>query len=330
MEQASGVIGRQVTHLGRLVDDLVDVSRITRGLIELKRERLKISHIVFHALETSQPIIADRGHTLSISPIDEDLEVMGDLSRLTQVVANLLHNAAKFTPRGGVIELHAERDGDDVVLRVVDNGAGIAADALSQVFELFSNTDRRVDRASSGLGVGLALVRKLVDMHGGEVSAHSDGPGLGTQLSVRLPRVEPQPAVETEAPSVADDGSPSRKILVVDDNVDAAESLAMLLRLTGHDAATAFDGIEALGRAAEFRPDIVLLDIGMPRLDGYGTARAMRAEPWGQDVMLVALTGWGQPKDRDRTMEAGFNAHLVKPVATEALMEIIRRARPTP
>ena len=325
IEQASGVIGRQVTHLGRLVDDLVDVSRITRGLIELQRERLKLSAVVFHALETSQPIVAERGHTLSISAIDDELEVMGDLSRLTQVVANILHNAAKFTPRGGRIELGAERDGDEVVLRIADNGAGISAEALPQVFDLFSHTDRRLDRASTGLGVGLALVRRLVDMHGGRVAVRSDGLGRGTEVTIHLPLLEPVPQQDRASGRPAtSDGSPSRRILVVDDNVDAADALAMLLRLSGHQAVTAFDGVEALGRAAEFQPDIVLLDIGMPRLDGYGTARAMRAEPWGRDLTLVALTGWGQPKDRDRTVEAGFDAHLVKPVATEKLMEIIR------
>ena len=325
IEQASGVIGRQVTHLGRLVDDLVDVSRITRGLIELKRERLKVSAVVFHALETSQPMVSERGHTLSIAPIDDDLEVIGDLARLTQVIANILHNAAKFTPKGGSIELSTDRDGDDLVLRITDNGAGIPVEVLPQVFELFSNTDRRVDQASAGLGVGLALVRRLVEMHGGRVTARSDGPGTGTEVAVRLPLVEPVGQHDgSRSTSVVPDQTPSRRILVVDDNVDAADALAMLLRLSGHDAVTAFDGVEALGLAANFRPDIVLLDIGMPRLDGYGTARAMRAEPWGRDLKLIALTGWGQQKDRDRTVAAGFDAHLVKPVATEALMEIIR------
>ena len=330
--QASGVIGRQVTHLGRLVGDLVDVSRITRGLIELQRERLKVSAAVFHALETSQPFMAERGHTLSIAPIDDELEVLGDLSRLTQVIANILHNAAKFTPRGGQISLSAERDGDDVALRIVDNGAGISADALPQVFELFSHSGGRLDRATTGLGVGLALVRRLVEMHGGRVTARSEGAGAGTEITVHLPLMEPQ---ATRDPAVAvtptADGTPSRRILVVDDNVDAADALALLLRLSGHDAVTAFDGIEALDRAAKFQPDIVLLDIGMPRLDGYGTARAMRAEPWGRDLTLVALTGWGQPKDRDRTVAAGFDAHLVKPVAADALLEVIRgRLRSSP
>ena len=330
-EQASAVIGRQAAHLGRLVDDLVDVSRITRGQIELRRERLKLATVVARAVETSQPLLSAREHTLRFAPIDDDLEIMGDLSRLTQVVGNVLHNAAKFTPRGGRIELDATRDGDDVVLRVADNGAGIASDALPYVFDLFSQTSRGVDRASTGLGVGLALVRQLVDMHGGTVDARSDGPGHGTEILVRLPRLEPQPRSDVPAatsPTAAD--PPARRILVVDDNEDAAEALALLLRLTGHETATAFDGIQAIDRAAEFHPDVVLLDIGMPRLDGYGTARAMRAAPWGRDLTLVAVTGWGQPKDRDRTLEAGFNAHLVKPVATDALFEIIRAngARP--
>ncbi len=325
IEQASGVIGRQVTHLGRLVDDLVDVSRITRGLIELQRERLKLSAVVFHALETSQPLVAERGHTLSISAIDDELEVMGDLSRLTQVVANILHNAAKFTPRGGRIELGAERHGDEVVLRIADNGAGISADALPQVFDLFSHTDRRLDRASTGLGVGLALVRRLVDMHGGRVAARSDGPGRGTEVTVRLPLLEPVPQQDT---GIGAPGNERRLTIAPHSRGgrqrrrgrrarDAAATVRARRRhcLRWRGSARPRRGVPARHRAARHRD---------ARLDGYGTARAMRAEPWGRDLTLVALTGWGQPKDRDRTVEAGFDAHLVKPVATEKLMEIIR------
>jgi signal transduction histidine kinase len=325
LEQASAVIRRQVTHLGRLVDDLVDVSRITRGLIELQRDRLKVGSIVFHAIETSQPLVAERGHTLSISPIDDDLEVSGDLARLTQVVANILHNAAKFTAKGGRIALSVERDGGQVVIRVRDNGAGITQDELPHVFQLFSQTDRRLERNTTGLGVGLALVRRLVEMHGGTVAANSEGAGRGTELIVRLPLLEPEhQTTPAEAPATSTAAAPSRRILVVDDNADAAEALALLLRLSGHEVETAFDGVEALRVAPAFSPDIVLLDLGMPRLDGYDTARSIRAEPWGKDVTLVAVTGWGQPKDRDRTLEAGFNAHLVKPVVTEELMRVIR------
>ena len=324
MGQASGVIERQVAHLGRLVDDLVDVSRITRGIIELKRARVTVRDVVFHAIETSQSLIADRRHTLTISPIDEQLEVFGDSARLTQVVANILHNAAKFTPTGGRIELNVSADASTVEIQVTDNGAGITAEALPGVFDLFSRTDRGVDCASPGLGVGLALARRLVTMHDGTVSARSDGSGRGTQISVRLPLLEAQ---SETTPLDARSASPSsispRRILVVDDNTDAAEALALFLRLSGHEVETAFDGIEALRVAPDFSPDIVLLDIGMPRLDGYDTARSMRAEPWGKHIRLVALTGWGQPKDRDLTLQAGFNAHLVKPVATDDLMKVL-------
>jgi signal transduction histidine kinase len=323
-QPASGVIRRQVAHLGRLVDDLVDVSRITRGLIELQRERLNVGSIVRQAVEMSQPTIVERGHILEISPIGEDLEVLGDLSRLTQVVANILHNAAKFTPPGGRIQLFVERDGTSIVIRVKDNGTGISADALPHVFQLFSKTGLRFDRNSTGLGVGLALVRRLVEMHGGLVEARSEGAGLGAELIVRLPSAGLLPqAVPIEPATKGVQTMTPRRILVVDDNADAAEALALLLRLSGHEVETAFDGLEALRVAPAFSPEIVLLDLGMPRLDGYDTARSIRAEPWGKDVTLIAVTGWGQSKDRDRTLEAGFNAHLVKPIGTEELLQII-------
>jgi signal transduction histidine kinase len=323
VEQAAGVIRRQVAQLSRLVDDLVDVSRITRGLIGLQRHRISVGSIVLQAIETSHPFIVDRGHTLSVSPIDADLDVYADLSRLTQVVANILHNAAKFTPRGGRIDLCAARDGDHVVIRVRDNGAGIASETLPRIFDLFSQTDQRLDRGATGLGVGLALVRRLVEMHGGDVTACSAGEGQGTEIIVRLPllvRGEETMTVTIPTPSP----QAARRVLVVDDNADAAEALAVLLRLSGHHVATACDGVEALRVAPDFSPEVVLLDLGMPRLDGYDTARSIRAEPWGKDVRLVALTGWGQQKDRDRTLEAGFNAHLVKPVGAEELLQVIR------
>jgi signal transduction histidine kinase len=325
LEQAAAVIRRQVLQLSRLVDDLVDVSRITRGLIDLKRDRVTVSSIIAQALETSRPLIGEREHTLAMAEVDEDLAVLGDPARLTQVVANILHNAAKFTPRGGAISLAAERDGDHAVIRIRDNGPGITEDELPQIFQLFSQTDRRLQHNTNGLGVGLALVRRLVEMHGGEVSAKSPGAGQGTELVVRLPAVAPAPeraAAERAAASAS--AVMPRRILVVDDNADAAEALALLLRLSGHQVETAFDGVEALRVAPAFSPEVVLLDLGMPRLDGYDTARSIRAEPWGKDVRLVALTGWGQPKDRDRTLEAGFNAHLVKPIGAEELMQVIR------
>ena len=305
----------------------MDVSRITRGLIELQRERLKVSAVVFHALETSQPL--DRGARShpSISPIDEDLEVMGDLSRLTQVVANILHNAAKFTPKGGrhraarrTRRRRGRRSGSRTTARASP------AEALPQVFDLFSHTDRRLDRASTGLGVGLALVRRLVDMHGGHVAARSEGPGRGTELDRASAAARAGAAADAARvePSGNADGTPSRRILVVDDNATPPTRSRCSCACPGTKPSPRSTAWRRSAAPAEFRPDIVLLDIGMPRLDGYGTARAMRAEPWGRDLTLVALTGWGQPKDRDRTVEAGFNAHLVKPVATEKLMQIIR------
>jgi signal transduction histidine kinase len=325
LTQSTAIIARQTAHLGRLVDDLVDVSRITRGTIELRRDRVAIADIVSQAVEASQHLINDRGHALSIAPIDPSLAVFGDSARLTQVLANLLHNAAKFTDRNGRIRIEVDRDGDDVRLRVSDNGFGITADMLPEVFRMFSHTDRPKDRQSSGLGVGLALVRRLVEMHGGQVSAHSAGTGHGTEITVRLP-LAPE-VVEAASARVASPAvqSPPHRILVVDDNADAAEAMALMLRMSGHEVEMAFDGVEALRVAEAFTPDVVLLDLGMPRLNGFDTARTMRAQPWGRDIRLIALTGWGQPKDRHETLEAGFNAHLVKPVGHEELVAALNR-----
>ena len=251
--QASGVIERQVAHLGRLVDDLVDVSRITRGIIELKRSRTKVRDVVFHAIETSQSLIAERRHTLTISPIDDHLEVFGDSARLTQVVANILHNAAKFTPMGGRIELSVWPEGSTVEIRVTDNGAGITPEALPGVFDLFSRTDRGVDCASPGLGVGLALVSRLVTMHDGTVCARSDGGGRGTQISVRLPLLEVQSdTAPMDALSAAPASIAPRRILVVDDNVDAAQMLAVALSGMGHRTQIAYDGRAPLRRHGAF------------------------------------------------------------------------------
>jgi len=318
----SAIIERQISHLSRLIDDLVDVSRITRGTIELQRKPVEISTIVAEAIEATRPLIEDRQHQLMLDVRDPSLMVSGDSARLVQVMGNLLNNAAKFTYKGGRIEVMVERTGDQVALRVTDNGIGVDPDSLPKVFEMFSQVGRPLDRPSNGLGIGLALVRTLVEMHGGSVEAHSDGPGTGTQLVVRLPLLE-QPAATgpLAAKLPANDASelaPCR-ILVVDDNADAAEALAFMLRAAGHEISTANDGLEALEVAAKFRPEIILLDLGMPNLNGYDTAGRIREQPWGRNIALIALTGWGQPKDRDRTLRAGFNAHLVKPVAIDEL-----------
>jgi signal transduction histidine kinase len=321
------VIERQIGHLSRLIDDLVDVSRITRGTIELQRAALDVGAIVAEAIEAARPIIEDRQHRLVVQLPEDPARVFGDAARLVQVTANLLHNAAKFTPKGGQITVAVEPSGEELVLRVEDTGIGIEPEMLPRVFEMFSQVGRPLDRPSTGLGIGLALVRTLVELHGGSVSAFSPGRGQGAQFVVRLPRLAVESEETASLPvSLPKTLKPSR-ILVVDDNADAADALAFMLRAAGHEVNTANDGLEALNISPVFRPEIVLLDLGMPNLNGYATAHRMREQPWGQDIVLVALTGWGQPKDRDRTSRAGFNAHLVKPVGVEELFGTLAQLR---
>lgn len=319
-ERWSSIIDRQIGHLSRLIDDLVDVSRITRGTIELQRKPVDVRGILVEAVDASRPVIEDRQHRLTLTTPNDHVRVFADPARLVQVVANLLHNAAKFTAKGGEINVSIEQDADDVVLRVRDNGIGIEPDMLPKIFEMFSQVGRPLDRPSSGLGIGLALVRTLVELHGGSVTASSQGHGTGTEVTVRIPRLD-RPAEEQAVAPPADLPAklPPSRILVVDDNADAAEALAFMLRAAGHVVNTANDGLEALHISPSFKPEIVLLDLGMPNLNGYATAHRIREEPWGRNVLLIALTGWGQPKDRGRTSRAGFNAHLVKPVGVEEL-----------
>jgi len=325
----SAIIERQVGHLSRLIDDLVDVSRITRGTIELQRRNVEISAIVAEAVEATRPLIEERQHTLIVSMPDGPIAVYADDARLIQVIANLLNNAAKFTPKHGRITLTVQRTDADIVIRVADNGIGIKADELPEIFEMFSQAGRPLDRPSIGLGIGLALVRTLVELHGGTVEAASEGPGKGTEVTVRLMLTEPaamKPLIADPFGPTALDLPPSR-ILVVDDNADAADALAFMLRAAGHQVSTAQDGLQALAVGPTFLPQIVLLDLGMPNLNGYETAGRIRELPWGQDVALVALTGWGQQKDRERTLRAGFNAHLVKPVGIDELFGALANLR---
>jgi signal transduction histidine kinase len=323
----TGVIDRQVGHLSRLIDDLVDVSRMTRGTIELQRKAVDIGEVVAEAIEASRPILEDRRHTITVN-LSDGLTVFGDPDRLVQVLSNLLNNAAKFTPKGGRVSVTGTREGQEVFLRVTDNGIGLSAESLPKIFEMFSQVGRPLDRPSVGLGIGLALARALVDLHGGSVSARSDGPGSGTELTVRLPLAQGALAVLSAPASDAPTKplAPSR-ILVVDDNVDAADALAFMLRAAGHDVATAHDGLQAVDVSSAFRPQIVLLDLGMPKLNGYAAASRIREQAWAKDVVLIALTGWGQPKDRDRTSQAGFNAHLVKPVGMDELFGTLAQLR---
>jgi signal transduction histidine kinase len=323
------VIERQVKHLSRLVDDLLDVSRITRGNINLNREPVPCTLIVSRAIETIQPLLTEQRHELILEIHDEGLEVEGDLTRLTQVLGNLLNNAAKYTDPGGRINLSLRRADREVEISVRDTGIGIPPELLPRLFNLFTQVDAAAHRSQGGLGIGLALVRQLVEMHGGRVSALSDGPNKGSEFVIRLPLREAltRDAVNGSAtlgPVVAE-GRRGHRILLADDNRDALDSLATLLQCDGHEVHTAADGAEALALAAVCRPDVMLLDIGMPKLDGYEVARRVRAEPWGKGTVLIALTGWGQDEDRRRSREVGFDNHLVKPLDPDKLSAMLAK-----
>src|SRR5687768_11918143 len=312
---------RQVHHLNRLVDDLLEVSRITRGIIEVKKEPLDLTAIVKAAIETSRPVLDNLRHEIRVDIEPTQIIVGGDPVRLTQVFANLLNNAAKYTNHGGVIRVTTRRENGEAVVSVKDNGIGIAPNALSQVFDMFMQVDRSTRRSQGGLGIGLTLVRSLVGMHGGSVEAKSEGPGLGSEFIVRLPLLE-----EAAMPAEAQRRVlplPSRRILIVDDSRDGGESLALLLRMLGTEVALAHSGQAALDLIDGFKPDVVLLDIGMPGMDGYEVARRIRANPANRDIQLIALTGWGQDEDRQRSAAAGFNHHLVKPADVDKLRQLL-------
>jgi PAS domain S-box-containing protein len=319
------VIERQIQQLTRLVDDLLDVSRITRGKIELKKERVDLAAVVRSALETSHPLIEAAGHTITVSLPPDPIVLDADPVRLAQVLSNLFNNAAKFTPDGGEIRLGVEKEGGTVSISVADNGNGIAPELLPRIFDMFVQADRSLERAQGGLGIGLTLVRWFVEMHGGSVSAHSAGPGLGSAFIVRLPTAAE--TVTMDATNHSEDRldfvpARPRRILVADDNRDGRESLRLLLEAMGNEVRTAIDGEEAVAVAAEFGPEVALLDIGMPRINGYEAARQIRERPGGEQIVLVALTGWGKEDDRRRSREAGFDHHWVKPVDISALQRL--------
>jgi PAS domain S-box-containing protein len=332
VEQAKDILERQVQQLVRLVDDLLDMSRIMRDKIELHRERVELATVVTRAVETARPVIDAHGHELALSLPPEPVWLEADLIRLTQVVSNLLTNAAKYTEKGGRIWLSAGREGAEVVLRVKDTGIGIEREMLPRVFDLFVQADRSLARSQGGMGVGLALVRKLVEMHDGSVKASSEGPGRGSEFVVRLPAsARARHGDEKgggEGESLPTPAS-ARRILVVDDNQDAAASLALELRLQGHDVRVAHDGPSALEVALSCRPEVVFLDLGMPGMDGYELCRRMRQHPALAQVLLVALTGLGQEEDRRRSREAGFDSHLVKPAEPSSLQRLLTHPRLT-
>jgi CheY-like chemotaxis protein/two-component sensor histidine kinase len=331
LRQLRDMMDRQVRHLTRLVDDLLDVSRISRGKLELRKERVALSAVVRSAVETARPLIDAGKHELSIVEPPTSPAVEADLVRLAQAVANLLNNSARYTPERGHIVLAVEMDQSQAVIRVQDDGAGIPRHMLARVFEVFTQVDRRVERAQGGLGIGLALVQRLVEMHGGTVEARSEGEGKGSEFIVRLPLAAE--AAEPEQPTMVPDGAqgmegPRRRILVVDDNQDSADSLRQVLEFIGHDVRAVYDGRSALEIVAALQPDVVLLDIGLPGMSGYEVARKMREMPELRGVFLVAQTGWGQDKDRRKTKEAGFDVHLVKPVRLEALERLLATLEP--
>jgi signal transduction histidine kinase/ActR/RegA family two-component response regulator len=326
VERSREMMERQVQHLVRLVDDLLDVSRVMGGKIVLRKERVELASVVARAVETVQPLIEAQGHELTSSMPPESLPLNADPVRLAQVVGNLLTNAAKYTEANGRIWLTAQREGEEVVLRVRDSGIGIGPDMLPHIFELFVQVDHAATRSQGGLGIGLTLVKNLVEMLNGTVEAHSEGLGKGSDFVVRLPlsergREEPSDQENPEQMEAAP--SPGHRLLVVDDNRDAADSLAMLLRLKGHEVLVAHDGPTALELVKDYCPRMIFLDIGMPGMDGYEVARLIRGQPGLENVALAALTGWGQPEDRRRTREAGFNHHLVKPPEPKVLEELL-------
>jgi PAS domain S-box-containing protein len=314
------VIKRQVTQLTRLVDDLLDVSRITQGRIELTREPVELSTIIAQAVETVEPLMRDKRHQVSIIASKRPLYVSGDNARLVQCVSNILTNATKYTDRDGDISVRLYADGPAGVIEINDNGVGIPAELLPRIFDLFVQGDRTLDRSQGGLGIGLSVVRRLVEMHGGQVSARSAGLAQGSSFSIRLPMIEP-PSVRPEQP--AHFTAARQRILIVDDNQDAADSLAMLLQLDGHDTQAVYGSRAALELAQSYHPDVVLLDIGLPEMNGYEVARKLRTIPGLERVRLIALTGYGQAEDQARARAAGFDDHLMKPVESTALTQAL-------
>ena len=360
IQSVSDMMERQLSQMVRLVDDLLDVSRISRGTIELRKVRVELTSAIHHAVDAARSLVQGREHDLTVTLPPQPLYLNADPTRLAQVLGNLLNNACKFTDKGGQIWLTVEvevagtlrvpsspADGTRsvpatcAVIRVRDNGIGIASDQLPRIFEMFTQLDTSLERSVSGLGIGLTLVKNLVELHGGTVEAHSAGLGQGSEFIVRLPIAEAVVSGEWRVASAQPGGgdssslathhsplaTPLRRILVVDDNRDAATTLAMLLDLTGNETHTAYDGQEAVEAAATLRPDVIVLDIGLPKLNGYEACRKIREQPWSKDIVIVALTGWGQEEDRRKSKEAGFDGHLVKPADHAVLTKLLDELR---
>jgi PAS domain S-box-containing protein len=320
LQRARAVIDRQVTQLARLVDDLLDVSRIRSGKIRLNREPVDLASVISFAVETARPLIEERNHQLELDLPAELMMVEGDAARLSQVLANLLNNAAKFTPARGFIWVEVQREQGEARIAVRDSGVGISEDMAPRLFDLFAQAESTLGRSQGGLGIGLTLVRSLVEMHGGSVKVHSDGIGKGSEFVVRLPLLaaDALPTGNRSEPTTT--GQPvSRRVLVVDDNVDIADTFKMLIECSGHDVRMVTDGDSALREARDFRPEVMFLDIGLPGRDGYEISRELRQMPELEGLVLIAVTGYGQPEDRNRSREAGFDHHWVKPIDFDQL-----------
>jgi signal transduction histidine kinase/ActR/RegA family two-component response regulator len=318
------MMDRQLTHMVRLIDDLLDVSRISQNKMELRRSRVLLADVVASAVEAARPLIEAAGHDLTVSLPPEPVFLDADLTRLAQVYSNLLINSAKYTERGGRIGLSAESRDGEAVVSVRDTGIGIPADDLPHIFDMFSQVDRSVERSTGGLGIGLALVKGLVEMHGGTVTVESGSQGGGSTFTVRLPVLESRQELVVSTPENGQAvRGPKRRLLVVDDNRDSATSMAMMLKLMGNEVQTAHDGVEAVEAAEQFRPSVVLMDVGMPKLNGLDATRRIREQPWGRSVVIIALTGWGQDEDHAQSKEAGCDGHLVKPVNLPDLEKLL-------
>ena len=328
LAQAAEIVERQVALMGRLLDDLLDVGRIASDRMELRRKPTPLSFAIKAAVEMCAPIMSEMNHRLTVRLPDEEVYLDADPARLGQIFGNLLNNASKYGEPNGHLTIVAEQRGAQAVVTVSDDGIGIPPEKLEGIFEMFAQVDRSCDRPTSGLGLGLHLVKRLVEMHGGTIEAQSEGPGKGSRFIVRMPTLTVKAPLERPAdPAQAKAAPRQRRILVVDDSVDSAQTLARLLRLEGHESYTVHDGLEAVTAAAQLRPDVVLMDLGLPSLSGFDACRRIRHEPWGENIIIFALTGWGQDADRRRTSDAGFDHHLVKPVDLRVLMNLIERER---
>jgi PAS domain S-box-containing protein len=321
LKRAHDTIERQLDQMIRLVDDLLDWNRITHDRLELRRSEVELSSVIQQAVEVAHPLIDAASQRLILDLPSEPIYLNADRARLAQVFGNLLNNSSKYTGPEGTISLTAKRIDGEVLVAVKDNGAGIPQDKLDSIFDMFMQVDRTSEQSQAGLGIGLTLVKRLTEMHGGSIEARSDGAGQGSEFVVRLPILS-KPALLSQ-PDTAVESSPERRILIVDDNRDSADSLSMLLEITGNKTYMAHDGVEALEAIEKYRPEVVLLDIGLPRLDGHEVCRRVREKSWGKDIVIIALTGWGQEDDRRKSEEAGFNGHLVKPVDYDELLELL-------